>query len=142
MFLVQRPLSLCAGFVAATCWFGSGAAIADTVGAGPLYGSPTSAVAVCHIFNTGPGAVTFTQRRLMRTDGTFMQLTSNACTTALASNRGCEIRASIIDNNSDGRNDSVVCKLVTAETGVAGQLRGTLQILDNSGLLQATVELR
>jgi len=108
---------MCATMLAA---FGP-SAHADNLASPPLFGGSAAngGLFVCRIFNMGPGAVTITQRRILRDVGSVAPLTTDNCTTPLAVNKSCRFAAAISSNFS------YICKVVTAEP--ATNLRGVAE---------------
>ena len=113
----------------------SGAAQADMLGGGPVYGGPASVGGqiTCRIFNYGLSPVTITTRQIWNNTNSLQSLVSDTCNVVLQPARYCAFTASIVGNFAFS------CRVVATGTDV--KLSGVAEVKNSSSTVLSSVPL-
>ncbi len=113
----------------------SGAAQADMLGGGPVYGGPTSAGGqiTCRIFNYGLSSVFISTRQIFTNTNVSIVPTSDTCNVALQPTKYCAFTATIPGNLAFS------CRVVATGTDV--KLSGVAEVKNSSSTILNSVPL-
>lgn len=112
----------------------AGAAQADILSGGALFGSPTQTTAVCYVYNSGNADIEIRSFRITGQNGNSITLTANECGTfpaTLQGGKSCGI-------GGTANNQPFNCKAVVSNKANA---RGVFEMRNSSGLSLANVPL-
>ena len=107
---------------------------ADILAAGAAYGGPTQTLAVCYVFNAGPGPVSITSNLIIREPNVSLVLSFDSCG-VLAAGASCGIAAPIVNNLAHS------CRMIVSPSGA--DVRGSFELRESSlGRVLNNLELR
>jgi hypothetical protein len=124
------------GLIAAMLVLGIGttAHAQQILSAGPLFGGPSQARAVCYIYNSGTTPLGLSGTQIASQFGVVQTLVVNQCGAALAPGQACGIAADIANNLP------YTCKTVVSPN--KSTARGVLEVRNSSQVSLTNVELR
>ena len=107
---------------------------AEILAAGASYGGPTQTLAVCYVFNAGPGPVSITSNLIIREPNVSLVLQFDSCG-VLAAGASCAIAAPIANNAAHS------CRMIVSPSGA--DVRGSFELRESSlGRVLNSLELR
>lgn len=110
------------------------AAALATVASGPAYGGPTQAVAVCYLYNAGPGNLSVGEIKIVREpDGVALPVVSNNCGTGFGTGGICRTVSNVNSGNV------VACKATVSPKASA---RGSLEIRNATNVILNSRDVR
>lgn len=131
--MVHKPSALAAFAVAVGL---GGAAQADMLAGGPVYGGPASisGTVTCRVFNFGVFPVSIAVRQIFNNAGGVATLNSDSCGASLASTKSCQFSAPITGNFAFS------CRIF--ESGNDGNVSGVAEIQAPNHSVLNTVPLQ
>jgi len=116
-------------FVLAASVLGAGAARAELLHGGPVYGGPAAAggIVTCRVFNMGPFSSTLSAAAIFDNTGASAPLTSNTCNGLVTASKYCAFSATVAGNLA------YTCRAYSS--GVQDIISGTAEIRTPAGVI-------